>query len=380
MAAAHRVTSTRRLAGATCASNVGYALVKSGTADLFALRLRQTGALVAYQMLPNPDIPEDWNIIMFPIDPAYVKNGTLDGMVGGVADPQFPGASSGERGSYFKPLEAYALKERIERENKRISATYDSYNAGDKGRSPTSGDEGPTGWDHSAGDSARQLDTLPENSLNVSWGGNTAMPRRSIVNTYVWTASGGLYAEEEQFSSVREESLGGSYSFTTQAGVYASMEAVYYGVGAFFRTRRAVRRQPEHHPRQDQAGQRLVRHERAAGVRGLPESLDGDPDRLAGEYSSQLCPGKVDAYRFMTFYLAPDTEYFDRFFDEVVDKTWLNGPGYNPNARALAEARGRPNQVWRVMHRVTYVSRVPEQFKETANESIALDQRAGPPR
>ena len=44
-------------------ANVGYALVKSGTADLFALRLKRTGSLVAFQVLPNPDIPEDWNVL-----------------------------------------------------------------------------------------------------------------------------------------------------------------------------------------------------------------------------------------------------------------------------------------------------------------------------
>ncbi|NIV32884.1 MAG: hypothetical protein GWN58_26580, partial [Anaerolineae bacterium] len=50
------------------------------------------------------DIPEDWNIIMFPLNPKYIKNGTLDGMVGLAADDDYPGASLGERGSYFKPL------------------------------------------------------------------------------------------------------------------------------------------------------------------------------------------------------------------------------------------------------------------------------------
>ena len=62
--------------------NTGFALVQSETADVFALRLVHTGALVAYQMRPNPDIPKDWNIITFPIDPRYTKQGTLDGKVG----------------------------------------------------------------------------------------------------------------------------------------------------------------------------------------------------------------------------------------------------------------------------------------------------------
>ena len=62
--------------------NVGLALVKSETADVFALRLKHNNALIAYQMRPNPDIPKDWNIIHLPINPRYTKQGTLDGKLG----------------------------------------------------------------------------------------------------------------------------------------------------------------------------------------------------------------------------------------------------------------------------------------------------------
>jgi hypothetical protein len=97
-------------------NNMGYALVLSGTADMFALRLRDSGALVTYSMRPNPDIPEDINIIMFKIDPRYVKNGTLDGWIGYQPDTSYSFLTPGERGSYFKPLEAYALKQQIDRD------------------------------------------------------------------------------------------------------------------------------------------------------------------------------------------------------------------------------------------------------------------------
>jgi hypothetical protein len=66
-------------------NNTGFALVQSQTADVFALRLVHTGALVAYQMKPNPDIPKDYNIITFPINPHYTKQGVLDGKVGGTS-------------------------------------------------------------------------------------------------------------------------------------------------------------------------------------------------------------------------------------------------------------------------------------------------------
>ncbi|MGB1016830.1 MAG: hypothetical protein ACPG4T_22005, partial [Nannocystaceae bacterium] len=48
-------------------SNVGFALVQSETADIFALRLAHNQRLVSFRMLPNPDIPKDWNLISFPV-------------------------------------------------------------------------------------------------------------------------------------------------------------------------------------------------------------------------------------------------------------------------------------------------------------------------
>ncbi len=339
-------------------NNMGYALVKSGTADLFALRLKRTGSLVAYQVLPNPDIPEDWNIIMFPLNPIYAKNGTLDGMVGLVADPDYPNAIAGERGSYFKPLEAYALKEQIEREAKRIEGYWDSFQAGRKGR-----------WAFTGGGKGGLLSELPQEDLGYDWTEEEEgrQAKRSMVNTYLWTADGGFYAEEEQFSSVRQESLGGSYHFLGKAGVFAEAQfatdfGFYFELDLLFGGHVDVT---------------VMKSKEEAAAFGMTVDVpgegflnkwEGDPEGQEGSYTAEPCPGKVDAYRFMTFYLAPKPGNFDKFFDEVVDPEWLNGLGkyageYNPNARALREARYRPNELWRVMHRVTYVSRVPQQYR-----------------
>ena len=79
-------------------ANMGFALVQSETADVFAQRLEHNLALVSFQFRPNPDIPKDWNIIPFPINPRYTKQGTLDGGVGfdergKVLDPDWPNAA-----------------------------------------------------------------------------------------------------------------------------------------------------------------------------------------------------------------------------------------------------------------------------------------------
>ena len=82
-----------------------------------------------------------------------------------------------------------------------------------------------------------------------------------------------------------------------------------------------------------------------------------------GRYDSTGKPvkreGKVDAYRFMTFYLDPTQDNFEDFFNKVVDPIWLN-QSRDANAVALREARQteKKPRCWRVMHRVTFVSRI----------------------
>jgi hypothetical protein len=76
-------------------------------------------------------------------------------------------------------------------------------------------------------------------------------------------------------------------------------------------------------------------------------------------------PGKVDAYRWMTFYLAPQAEHHDLFFNQVVDPIWLAQSG-DASAVALRQARqdSKRPAAWRVLHRVTYVSRVLEPLSD----------------
>ncbi|MDP6415125.1 MAG: LamG domain-containing protein, partial [Gammaproteobacteria bacterium] len=96
--------------------NLGFALVQSDTADIFALRLKSNNALVSYTVRPNPDIPKDWNLISFPINPTYTKQGTLDGRVGFQSsgavqcDSSYPDAANYGEYSYFKPSQAYQLQ------------------------------------------------------------------------------------------------------------------------------------------------------------------------------------------------------------------------------------------------------------------------------
>ncbi|PSR19015.1 hypothetical protein C8255_04520 [filamentous cyanobacterium CCP3] len=333
--------------------NMGFALVQSQTADVFALRLKHNSALVSYQMRPNPDIPPDRNIINFPINPAYTKQGTLDGKVGFNPDPAYPNALTfSSDSSFYKPIEAFALKQRIQREEERVRAYYDQYDAGAVGRRQNVlfGQEGDLG-------SEEVLDNLPR------------LEKRNLANTYVWTADGGLFAETQETMDVVQESYGGSYAFKGLAGAFADLSVAIGGVGfklgfeALFGGRLNVQ------------ANKSVQSENAFSVDVSVDKVERDVflRDAAGDVlfdrSNPLTPralrhpGRVDAYRFMTFYLEPQADHFDHFFSQVVDPIWLE-QSTDANALALRSLRdankgpGTKPPCWRIFHRVTFVSRV----------------------
>ncbi|WP_017299436.1 LamG-like jellyroll fold domain-containing protein [Nodosilinea nodulosa] len=333
--------------------NMGFALVQSQTADVFALRLKHNSALVSYQMRPNPDIPPDRNIINFPLNPAYTKQGSLDGKVGFTPDPAYPNALTySNDSSFYKPVEAFALKQRIQREEERVRAYYDQYDAGAVGRRQNVlyGQQGDLG-------SQEVLKTLPQ------------LEKRNLANTYVWTADGGLFAETQETMDVVQESYGGSYAFKGLAGAFADLSVAIGGVGfklgfeALFGGRLNVQ------------ANKSVQSENAFSVDISVDGVERDvflrdaAGNVLFDRSNPLSPkalrqpGKVDAYRFMTFYLEPQADHFDQFFSQVVDPIWLE-QSTDANALALRGLRdankgpGTKPPCWRIFHRVTFVSRV----------------------
>lgn len=356
--------------------NIGYALVRSGTADLFAMRIAGSGALVGYSARPNPDIPEDMNIIMFKIDDQYVKNGTLDGWIGFQPDSSYPNLQPGQHASYFKPLEAYAIKATIEREQHQRKAYFENFAAERLGQRADALKPDATDLADTAQSVVNTLiGVKAKAALSVDdW--SARMARRSLANTYVWTAAGGLYSEQQQFMATREESSGGSYTMQSQAGIYTELTLsvgptfnldAMFGTTITTQTTKADQDSAQFSLTIDLMGdQRYI---------GLVEQ-DSGGDLL---YSSKPSPGKVRGYRFMSFYRAPTKQNFEAFKSGVVDRDWLNGQGayagkYDPDALALRAALSNPNEVWRVLHRVTYVSRTPP-ASEQQGMSLTPDVR-----
>jgi hypothetical protein len=105
----------------------------------------------------------------------------------------------------------------------------------------------------------------------------------------------------------------------------------------------------------------------------LPPAMDIRQRDSGGKYAPK--PGTVDAYRWMSFYLEAEEENSRVLFNRVIDPEWLR-QSTDPNAVALRSAKAKPtNKVWRIMHRVTFVSRILPKIQNpnTVNDD-ALDE------
>ncbi|MEU3170228.1 LamG domain-containing protein [Streptosporangium sp. NPDC006930] len=366
-------------------ANTGFAVVQSETADLFALRLVHSGALVAYRMLPSPDIPRDWNLIPFPINPRYTKQGTLDGVVGyreqgtskalkPFADPDFPNAAAdGVRGefSYFRPVEAYRIKKRIQREQQQLQGFYESVSTETHAPDPTHGQ------------AAKVLNGMMGGTgAEVTQGGNVeagreatrAASRRNIVNTYVWTAAGGFFAETTGTTDQVTETTTGSFTFTAAVGWSEVGGFAIGNVGAKFGFESTTTTGYSVTRSKSKDSTRTFSLDVSCSPGNRLQKHNGDAPLFDADNKPILVPGRVDAYRFMSLYLDTSTDNFEDFYGKVIDPEWLDR-GKDPNALALKRAQqsDRKPPCWRIMHRVTFVSRV----QDTATTTPSLAQAMG---
>ncbi|AOY81348.1 hypothetical protein BJP36_16990 [Moorena producens JHB] len=418
--------------------NVGFALVLSDTADVFALRFEHNNALFSYSVRPNPDIPKDFNLIPFKINPQYTKQGTLDGKIGydqqGAVflDPDYPTASDYGEYSYFKPKEAYNLKEQITRQEKDLTAYYENFNVsysfdnygwsdaaiaagtagivggvgmgigypGKKerkrrgllrqfqksgggihgnvstGRSLTGFRAWMGGLSGSMGSLAATTASTTE-ALVREFATDQKLPdkfaKQDIVNTYVWSADGGFYSQSTQTAQTRTQSFEGSFTGSFQLGSASSFDVKFEIRSHSKKTNGFNNIGLSLTKSRSKEDKETFEIKTTFNLSNNIQQYDYSEDPSKGEpvYDSDgnpvLCPGKVDAYRFMTFFLQEDNENYNQLFNKVIDPIWLNESN-DKNAIALRGAYDPANTppCWRVMHRVTFVSRIlPEIGAET---------------
>ncbi len=371
--------------------NTGYALVKSKTADIYLLRLAHNNALVSISWQPNPDIPEDVNIIPFPINPLYTKQGTLDGKFGETTDDHYPQAH-GAYGqySYFKPREAYQLKKQIEREKMELKAYFeDSFDVTKTNGHfqaavaatgaaqlasviPVAGPLITSGINQLGGKLATQLGY---NNTDLQKDLARIGSQRNLVNTYIWTVEGGGYAESTEVAETQQEtyantsnlSLGGGLGLSMKAEAVGGLEQknMFSSGSCFTLTKSKTKESSTSFSLDVNVGMPTSPRYKYAGTDGriLTKGL--------------IKPGTVDAYRFMSFYLEPKGQNFVDLFTKVIDPIWLD-ESPDPNAQALRQARGNVDKAkpcWRIMHRVTYVSRILPEFRPEAPPSLEKSMR-----
>ena len=392
-------------------ANIGFAVVESDTADVFALRLQHNNALVSFQMRPNPDIPKDRNLIPFPINPRYTKQGTLDGAVGNdetgkVLDPDYSNASEYGEYSFFKPSEAYTLKQKIQREEEEIFNYYNNFDTsfisrlrddGSRLRGGIIGGIGVGGtllagsllgaFPAPGGLVASSLIGIGT-SLGTTIGNmieglraNRDLPnqfaKRNIVNTYVWTADGGFFEESTELSSVWQETKSGSFNWSTSLGSSFQAELELPGVKSGFELNGSMG-----------GGMNLTKSKSKESSNSFSIEMMVDPPGDLQAYNEAdltrqydidgnaiIVPGKVDAYRFMTFYLSADEDNGQDLFNKVIDPIWL-AQSDHANAIAMRQAQEANNTppCWRVFHRVTFVSRILPEFADPTAPPQNLEQ------
>ena len=278
-------------------SNMGFALVQSETADLFALRMEHNNALVCFRLMPNPDIPKDWNIIPFPINPSYSKQGTLDGSLGyddtgsKVCDPDYPIATTYGEYSYFKPKEAYTIKNRVNRQEQELTTYYQSF------------DTTPPGGDLAGGGAALGAIGLTA-SLASALTDNSALSKkfakRNLVNTYVWTADGGFFAESTEISENRQESTSGSFSFSGSVGGGLSGGGTFAGVKFNAGFDLSIGGSLNLTKTKGKDSETSFSIDVGINVPGDLQQYDEEGNRIYDANHKPInLPGKVDAYRFM---------------------------------------------------------------------------------
>ncbi len=359
--------------------NTGYALVKSKTADIYLLRLAHNNALVSINWQPNPDIPEDVNIVPFPINPLYIKQGSLDGKFGDGADDHYPQAQSAYgQYSYFKPREAYKLKKKIEREQLELEHYYQDVFNETSTESEFQTAAAITGVantglaalpfantvfnstvGHAAVQGAYQTSDLKKQLAKVG-------SQSNLINNYVWTMEGGFYAESTQSTNTQQEVYASDTNLKMSGSIGVNYEILGISQSPQFKNNSSLTVTKSKTKASSESFNLNV------GLR-LPTKPRYQYDsRLLATRSASIKPGTVDAYRFMTFYLEPKEDNFNALFNTVIDPIWL-AENSDPNAQALRQAQGnaaKAKPCWRIMHRVTYVSRIIPAFTPEAPPSL----------
>jgi hypothetical protein len=399
--------------------NIGYALVISSLADVYVTRLKKSRRMMDYTVLPVPNLPPQINTITFLINPGYVMNGTLDGLIGtSAADDLFYRHTPEMRsrrgslhpGSYLRLLEADALKSKIEKQDKERESYFYNFDATlaltftsqdeeverriNQGDAPTvigvelTEAKGLKQPDAATSDAKLdQLDTkldvvkddyrsqqseakaqaLKKNEEIAGLISDPDKQQHALKSFQAWQKK-----LETLLARAGKRNIVNTYVWDADGGLRAETQqfasTVEHTIGSSVNVDASAGIELEvgilapkvelSAAYQFSMTQTLSKNVATSHAMSLEVDMDGiESAGITGPNDEPLMPGeKVDRFRFSTFYLEGSTANFNDFFNYVVDPRWL--ASNDEEARALRQVQsGKANRSWRVLHRVTAIER-----------------------
>lgn len=385
-------------------NNIGHAFVRSRTGDLMLKRSKSTHRVCGYAVSGGDDDskPREINVISFPIDPNYQKQGCLDGMIGmksglnaeSVYAEEFVNADGGDA-SYKKVTKTWQEMNDIN-DKTRQNQLYDGY------VNPEVGNGVGSPMDHSK-ESYLSLGYDPA-ATDV----NLPVYNADFYVAHVWSVDGGtrsvscssnasaLVSHNHDIHTCYSLSIGTSSGLKILGPrTELSMNGLYaYTYGQNELNTKLVTREIQMTLSNNMSNSATWLYN--AGTKDdevfpvAPEgedaynadlglSLDGETgfvyqvEGTDGVKRRACRYGTVKQFRTVTFFNQYSTNNLTELKNIVVDKIWLSQARASDThpGHALAQALDKTESTpWRVKHRVTYVERnLPPTTSDKPNQN-----------
>lgn len=395
-------------------SPYGQAFVTSQTLDVYQQTLLQTRTVYGFVRIPNTQIPRDLNIVSYRINSQYLRPGVIDGMMGYVYNPatlpngmqsyststgemqplydkNFSPGAIGHDASYMRIVEAYRLKRQIDQQAFNALALYQSqYNdrawPTDSRLTPGLDFYNEYIWTARGGtQEVKHTYTTSYDEVYSATSGN-ADAENGFFDLKLIAAALTIVDVKFAYTHTSKYTVKSSYSATGTASfdVAASFDGIENDTQMRYTSNNdahfVMKNNSTFNPG-NQSGLNLVIGSdglvynitpNVSSGGGLPTSnnLDdsqtytqpqpaytsGNANGLTGALEPYDRPGKIKQFRTYAFFLQPNEDNADNFWNEVVDPVWLANSD-EPDARAMRSAQQHKSIPWRLLYRVTYVER-----------------------
>jgi hypothetical protein len=396
-------------------SPYGQAFVSSQTVDVYQQTLVQTGTVYGFIPIPNTQIPRDVNVLSFRMSSKYIRPGCLDGVVGygykpatlpsgaqtyttstgemeTISDKNFSSGSVGHDASYMRIVEAYQLKKQIDQQALNalaiIQSAYfgQSLSPSDPSLSPSLDFYNEYVWSSRGGtQEVKHTYTTSYNEVlsqsNVSTNMQTFAFNIKLSAAGISILDGGINNTTTQKSSTK-------YSYNSSSTSSFDITSSFDGIDSDTQMRYSsandahfVMKNNSAFNTVNQSGLNLIigsdglvynivpSVSSGAGIQ-VSDDIDdtndytqpqpaysaGNASGVTGALQPYDRPGKTKQFRSYSYFLQPNTQNDEDFWNTVVDPLWLANSS-DPDAIALQSAKNSGSIPWRLLHRVTYSER-----------------------